>query len=158
MARIGIVTCSNTTQDMGCSSVGCLADLRSRGGHFEHYPKDAPLELIGIVSCAGCPTIVGAEKILDRIRGLVAVGVEAIHLAACVVHLCPFKKRYEDVIRQRFPHLSVVAGTHAPPPGMDEAQMGEFFKTCVKETLHVPRKTIVETVMEKMTPQPGTPS
>ncbi len=26
MARIGILTCSNATQDLGCSSVSCLAD------------------------------------------------------------------------------------------------------------------------------------
>jgi len=30
MARIGILTCSNATQDLGCSSVSCLHDMRKR--------------------------------------------------------------------------------------------------------------------------------
>ena len=30
--RIGILTCSSATQDLGCSSVSCLKDLRKRKG------------------------------------------------------------------------------------------------------------------------------
>lgn len=40
MARIGILTCSNATQDLGCSSVSCLADFRKRKGTFDEYPED----------------------------------------------------------------------------------------------------------------------
>ena len=46
MARIGIMTCSNATQDLGCSSVSCLADLRKRRGMFKEYPADEPLDLV----------------------------------------------------------------------------------------------------------------
>lgn len=46
MARVGILTCSNATQDLGCSSVVCLADLRKRKGFFEistgHYRSIPP--------------------------------------------------------------------------------------------------------------------
>lgn len=37
MARIGILTCSNATQDLGCSSASCLADFRKRKGAFADY-------------------------------------------------------------------------------------------------------------------------
>ena len=30
MARIGILTCTNAVQELGCSSAVCLADLRKR--------------------------------------------------------------------------------------------------------------------------------
>ena len=49
MARIGILTCSNATQDLGCSSASCLADLRKRHGSFADYPADEPIHLVGII-------------------------------------------------------------------------------------------------------------
>ncbi|WP_217806043.1 CGGC domain-containing protein [Sporomusa malonica] len=54
--RIGILTCSAATQDLGCSSVSCLHDLRKRKGTFERYSSEQNLDLIGIINCAGCPT------------------------------------------------------------------------------------------------------
>ena len=52
MARIGILTCSNCTQECNCASVVCLGDMRKRKGFFERYAADEPLELIGIINCA----------------------------------------------------------------------------------------------------------
>ncbi len=92
MARIGILTCSNATQDLGCSSASCLADLRKRGGVFAEYPQDEPLDLVGIINCPGCPTLVGPDKLLQRIRGLTEFRVDAIHFTYCIKALCPFKK------------------------------------------------------------------
>ena len=74
MARIGIVTCSNCTQDTNCASVVCLADMRKRRGFFERYPKDEPLDLVGIINCAGCPTLAAPEKILKRVRAVATLG------------------------------------------------------------------------------------
>ena len=56
MARIGILTCTNATQDLGCSSVSCLRDMRKRKGAFEKYKDDEKLDLVGIINCSGCPT------------------------------------------------------------------------------------------------------
>ena len=67
MARIGIITCSNCTQDTNCAAVVCLADMRKRKGLFDRYANEAALELIGIISCAGCPTLAAPEKIMKRI-------------------------------------------------------------------------------------------
>ena len=64
MARIGILTCSNCTQETHCASVVCLGDLRKRRGLFARYAAEEPLDLIGIINCAGCPTVAAPEKIL----------------------------------------------------------------------------------------------
>lgn len=42
MARIGIITGSNCTQDVNCAAVVCLADMRKRRGFFERYPGMNP--------------------------------------------------------------------------------------------------------------------
>ncbi|GBE02997.1 CGGC domain protein [bacterium BMS3Abin08] len=91
MARIGVLTCSNATQDLGCSSASCLADFRKRRGSFADYPQDEPLDLVGIINCPGCPTVIGADKLLQRIRALTEFRVDVIHFTYCIKALCPFK-------------------------------------------------------------------
>jgi len=114
MARIGILTCSNCTQESNCASVVCLADLRKRRGFFEQYPQDEPLELIGIINCAGCPTLAAPEKILQRVRAVAEFRIEALHLSFCMVTLCPFVKKYSELIKGAFPDIKIVMGTHQP--------------------------------------------
>jgi predicted metal-binding protein len=114
MARIGIITCSNCTQEANCASVVCLADMRKRRGFFEPYPKEEPLELIGIINCAGCPTIAAPEKILRRVRAVAEYRLEALHLSYCMVTLCPFIKKYSELIKEAFPGINIVMGTHQP--------------------------------------------
>jgi predicted metal-binding protein len=77
MARIGILTCSNATRDLGCSSASCLADFRKRTGSFTDYPADKPLDLVGVINCPGCPSLTGPDKLLMRIRGLTEFRVDA---------------------------------------------------------------------------------
>jgi len=63
MTRIGILTCSNATGELGCSSVSCLRDLRKREGEFARYSAEKKLNLVGIIGCPGCPTAVGPVKL-----------------------------------------------------------------------------------------------
>lgn len=112
MARVGILTCSNATQDLGCSSPSCLASLRKREGAFADYPKDEPLDLIGIINCPGCPTLTGPEKLLKRIKGLTEFKVDAIHFSYCVTALCPFKEKYRKALEEAHPDVTIVMGTH----------------------------------------------
>lgn len=114
MARIGILTCSNCTKELDCASVVCLGDLRKRKGLFQQYKSDEPLDLIGIISCAGCPTINGQEKILRRVRSIVEFRIDSLHFSYCMTALCPFKERYVTVIQAAYPELRLVMGTHAP--------------------------------------------
>ncbi len=112
MARVGILTCSNATQDLGCASVSCLADLRKRRGTFSRYAQDGPLSLVGIISCPGCPTMTGPAKLLQRIRALTEFRVDAIHLSNCIKALCPYREKYLDALGDTFPGIDIVMGTH----------------------------------------------
>ena len=114
MARIGILTCTNCTQEANCASVVCLGDMRKRRGFFRKYPQEQPLELIGIINCAGCPTLAAPEKILRRVRSLADYRIDALHFSFCVTALCPFVKQYEKVIKDEYPGLDIVLGTDQP--------------------------------------------
>lgn len=114
MARIGILTCSNCTQEANCASVVCLGDLRKRRGLFERYNNEEKLELIGIINCAGCPTIAAPEKILRRTKALTSYKLDALHFSYCMTALCPFLAKYEKIIKEHNPGLTIVCGTHTP--------------------------------------------
>lgn len=139
MTRVGILNCSNMTQDIGCSAFGCLRSVNTRTGSFESY-KDDGVELVGLVNCAGCPTMLGPEKLLNRIRTLTEIGVDAIHFSACVVGLCPFKGQYQRLIAEHFPQVRVVLGTHPVPEG----QAGRDFVAGIRELVSTRRMTMPE--------------
>lgn len=138
MPKIGILTCSNSTQDMNCSSSGCLASMRGRQGGFERYKKDEELELVGIISCANCPTLAAYDKILLRVKALVEFGAEVIHFAYCVDVLCPFKAKYKKVIKERYPAIKLVMGTHAA-----KAAPGQY-RAKVHKVLCQPRQSMAD--------------
>ena len=114
MARIGILTCSNCTQDINCAAVVCLGDMRKRKGFFERYKDEEKLDLIGIINCSGCPTLAAPEKILKRVKALAQFRLDALHLSYCMTALCPFLKKYQAVIAKAYPELEIVLGTHIP--------------------------------------------
>lgn len=143
MPRIGILTCSNATQDLGCSSASCLADLRKRKGTFADYPADQPLDLVGIINCPGCPTLTGPDKLLLRLRGLTEFRVDAIHFANCVKSLCPFKASYEKALKESFPSIIIIIGTH------QEHITPEEFRCRVKKLQGQPRKTMIDLILNK---------
>ena len=128
MARIGILTCSNCTQDTNCAAVVCLGDMRKRKGFFERYKDEEKLDLIGIINCSGCPTLAAPEKILKRVKALAQYRLDALHLSYCMTALCPFLKKYQAVIAKAYPDLEIVSGTHIPK---DKNQ----FRNDVKELL-----------------------
>lgn len=128
MARIGILTCSNCTQEANCASVVCLGDLRKRKGLFARYQDDEKLELIGIINCAGCPTLAAPEKILRRTNALTGYRLDALHFSYCMTALCPFLAKYEKIIQEHNPGLTIVHGTHTP-------RDNEAFRKEMKEIL-----------------------
>ncbi|MFI5293979.1 MAG: CGGC domain-containing protein [Thermodesulfovibrionales bacterium] len=143
MAKIGILTCSNATQDLGCSSVSCLADFRKRKGTFAGYPEDEKLTLTGIINCPGCPTLTGPDKLIERIRALTDFGVDTIHFSYCVKALCPFKEKYNGALEQSFPKIRIIIGTH------EEHITPEEFRRRVKKLFRQPRKTMVDIILNK---------
>jgi predicted metal-binding protein len=132
MARIGILTCSNCTQESNCASVVCLGDMRKRKGFFERYSKDEPLDLIGIINCAGCPTIAAPEKILRRVKAIAEYKLDALHFSFCMTALCPFIKRYSEVIKDKYPNLDLIMGTHRPA---DQLKFRQGVKELLCQTL-----------------------
>jgi len=143
MAKIGILTCTNATQDLGCSSVSCLADFRKRKGTFASYPENEKLTLIGVINCPGCPTLTGPDKLIERIRALTDFGVDTIHFSYCIKALCPFKEKYKEALEQSFPAINVVIGTHE-----EHITTGEF-RHRVKKLFRQPRKTMVDIILNK---------
>lgn len=143
MPRVGILTCSNSTQDLGCSSVSCLADLRKRRGAFAAYPAGDPLDLVGIINCPGCPTLTGPDKLLQRIRALTEFRVDAVHFSNCVKALCPFREQYRSAFEQEFPKIRIVIGTH------QEHITDEEFRRRVKRLFRQPRKTMVDVILDR---------
>ena len=142
MAKIGILTCSNATQDLGCSSVSCLADFRKRKGTFASYPSDEKLTLVGIINCPGCPTITGFDKLLMRIKSLTVFRVDAIHFSNCIKALCPFVSQYRKALQDNFPSVEIVVGTH------EEHISTLFFREKVKKLFCQQRKTMIDVIME----------
>jgi predicted metal-binding protein len=143
MAKIGILTCSNATQDLGCSSVSCLADFRRRCGTFAEYPQEEKLTLTGIINCPGCPTLTGSDKLLGRIRALTEFHVDVIHFSYCVKALCPFKEQYRKALEQAFPAIRIVIGTH------EDHVAPEEFRRRIKKVFCRPRKSMVDVILNK---------
>jgi len=143
MARLGILTCSNATQDLGCSSVSCLADFRKRTGTFGDYDANEKLTLVGIINCPGCPTLTGPDKLVKRIRALTDFGVDTIHLSYCIKALCPFKEKYKETLEQSFPSIRIIMGTH------QEHVTPEEFRHRVKEIFCQPQKTMVDIILNR---------
>ncbi len=128
MARIGILACTNCVRDLDCCMSSCLNDLRRRKGFFDRYPAEQPLDLVGIVSCAGCPTTAAPGKILKKVRAMAEFRIDAIHFTYCMATLCPFRESYKKAITEAYPTIEIVEGTHTP------VDSGEF-KRAVRELL-----------------------
>jgi len=143
MARIGILTCSNATQDLGCASTVCLADLRKRRGAFAAYPADERLDLVGVLNCPGCPTLTGPEKLLARVRGLTAFRLDALHLSFCMKALCPFAERYRKALEAAYPDLQIVVGTH------EEHRSPEEFRDDVRGAFCQQRRTMTDIIFDR---------
>ncbi len=146
MANVAILTCSNLTQDLGCPSYQCMKAIRDGIARFDRYSDEEGVELFGIINCAGCPTAVVPEKLFERVRSLVATGVEAVHLSTCMTVLCPFKKKYLKLLGEKFPEVAFVEGTHDAPEGATAEEMAETMKTGIKGLLTQPRMSMADVI------------
>jgi len=147
MNKIGILTCSNTTQELGCSSYLCFQDFNENSGVFKRYADTGKRTVIaGIINCAGCPTAHAPEKLLNRIKSLTEIGVSAIHLATCVTLLCPFKERYLNMLKNNFPEIEFIEGTHDQAPGITP----EMFIGAMKH-MHTQPKPSISNIIKKTT-------
>ena len=152
MARIGILTCSNTTQDAGCSSFMCLKGINENTGEFARYQNQGGTELAGIINCAGCPTAVAPEKLLKRVRSLAFLQLDAIHLSSCVMSLCPFKNKYARLLKKHFPGINIVEGTHVESP-----EVVQMFIAGMQDMLTQSQKTMADMGQQAMEMEKANP-
>ena len=116
MEKILIVGCKNTMDDVciGCSR--CIVAFNRRVGAFAAY-KDKEAEIMGILSCGGCP---GASIVTRLIQvKLWNMPLDerptVIHIGPCLADHCPHA---DDVVTkiQVKAGIPVIEGTHAYVP------------------------------------------
>ena len=56
--------------------------------------------------------------------------VDVIHFSFCMKHGCPFLKKYEKVIKQTYPDVKIVHGSHPDPK-----EAVDVFRKNMKELL-----------------------
>lgn len=94
--KVGIIRCMQT-EDY-CPGTTDFKMIREKKGVFEGVEEE--IELIGFISCGGCP---GKKSIL-RARELVKRGATTIVFASCIQrgnpigYPCPFAKKMKDMI------------------------------------------------------------
>ncbi len=123
--KVGIINCSNFANDLNCCASCCLDAARNCTGFFEKYKEQGGVEVVGLLSCSGCATLMAHDKILRRVRSLIHAGAEVIHLSSCMNNICPFKNKYKSVIENSYPDLNLEIGTH-PELIDDESQLPQF--------------------------------
>jgi predicted metal-binding protein len=115
MLKIGIICCGNVKNECNCAFAGCLRCFNAKTAGFELY-KNEEIQLVGITTCAGCPTIYAHEKILRKVKPLVELNkVDKIHLSSCMAKLCSFVKKFTKIINEAYPKVEVLEGTDAKP-------------------------------------------
>ena len=84
-----------------------------RSGVFKKYPKNEPLEVVGFVSCGGCP----GERLERAPAEMKKYGAEEILLASCFLAGYPPCPYIEDFIHyiEHYVGLPVTVGTHPMP-------------------------------------------
>ncbi len=153
MPRIGIINCS-TMKELGCPVNECFKAIRNRTGEFENNEdQNEDIELVGVVSCSGCPTISAYERISINVRSLVEAGAEVVHLSTCIKTLCPFKNKYKTILEERYPDTIFKMGTHSSTiKGVDEDTFVKLMREHSRAMLVQPRQTwadIIKIVKEQ---------
>lgn len=108
--KIGIIICDRYRS---CAGGKCFRAVRERAGGFSRYSVDEPLEVVGFVSCGGCP----GGNVEYAPEEMIRNGAEAIHLATGLIvgyPPCPWTDYFRTFIESRF-GVPAVVGTHPIP-------------------------------------------
>ena len=108
--KVGIVICDRYN---ACAGGKCFRSARNREGGFSHYSPDEQLDVVGFVSCGGCP----GGNIEHAPEEMLKNGAEVIHLATGMVvgyPPCPYVDYFVEFIESRY-GVPVVVGTHPIP-------------------------------------------
>jgi predicted metal-binding protein len=118
MTKIGIITCQ---RERTCIGGKCFMAIRERAGVFESYPADDPLEVVGFVTCGGCP----GERLERAPAEMKKYGADEIVLASCFLAgypPCPYLENFVQYI-ESVVGLPAVVGSHPMPTNYIEAHL-----------------------------------
>jgi predicted metal-binding protein len=110
MAKIGIIICD---RERTCIGGKCFMAIQERAGAFRKYSKNEPLEIVGFITCGGCP----GERLERAPSEMKKYGAEEIYLASCFLAGYPPCSYIGDFIQyiENYVKLPVVVGTHPMP-------------------------------------------
>jgi len=110
MKKVGIIRCQQT-EDM-CPGT---PDFKVASQGKSAFEKTGPVEIIGFISCGGCP----GKKAIARAKQMVDRGAEAIVFASCISKgnpisfPCPHYNLMKDtVIKAIGPGIEIIEYTH----------------------------------------------
>jgi len=98
MKKIGIIRCQQT-EDM-CPGNTCFKAVFEKLGVFKDMEN---IEVMGFVSCGGCP----GKRAVSRAKRMIERGAEVIVQASCITKgtpigfPCPFAEEMRDAIKRR---------------------------------------------------------
>ena len=136
--KIGILSCANMAEHGKCATAGCIHAFNNNIDNFTEYAENGA-ELLGITHCSGCPTALAPERITQNLSTLITMGMERLHISSCILGFCPFKNKYINAIKTKFPNLEISEGTHFLPP--EEAKI---FRKGMKNVLTSSNKTVLD--------------
>lgn len=110
MVKVGIMICD---RERTCTGNKCFRSVIERDGAFKEYPVDEPIEVVGWITCGGCP----GERLEHSPTDMKKYGAEVIHLASCYLACYPPCPYIEDHIKyiENYVGLPVIVGTHPMP-------------------------------------------
>lgn len=110
MKKVGIIRCQQTedmcpgTTDFKVASQGTLA-----------FEQSGPVEIVGFISCGGCP----GKRAVARAKVMIDRGAEVIVFASCIskgnpINIpCPHYEQMRDaIIRKIGPGIEIIEYTH----------------------------------------------
>ncbi|VUT23992.1 MAG: CGGC domain protein [Candidatus Methanolliviera sp. GoM_oil] len=107
--KVGIIRCAQT-EDI-CPGTMCFKVIREKKLAFEPY-KDEDIEIIGYVTCGGCP----GKRAIPRAKMMIEKGADTIVISSCITRgvpigfPCPFSETIKDNIEKL--NVNVIDWTH----------------------------------------------
>jgi predicted metal-binding protein len=95
MTKIGIIRCNEFSNN--CAGFACFPSMAKKAGQFRSYDS---IELIGFDTCGGCGRG-KSDKIVAKAIRLKEKGAEVIHLADCMVDVCPNKDKNLAALKEQ---------------------------------------------------------
>jgi len=84
--KVGLIRC-NIVSDI-CPATSCLSSMKHKTGAFKGVDED--VELVGVMTCGGCP----GKRVASKVEALIAKGADTIALASCISRGYPVGKAF----------------------------------------------------------------